>query len=145
MKYKDYYRILGVSETASAKEIKSAYRKLALKYHPDRNPGDKAAEEQFKEAAEAYAILADTEKRQLYDRFGHAGVTGASAGAGGFDPTIFADFSDIFSGLGDVKKLLRAPSSGALRRLGLRADRGRSAGPSASARTPSPCRASRAP
>ena len=102
MSRRDYYEVLGVPRDASDQQIKSAYRKLALKYHPDRNPGDKAAEEQFKEAAEAYAILADAEKRQLYDRFGHAGVSGASAGAGGFDPTIFADFSDIFAGLGDV-------------------------------------------
>ena len=102
MSRRDYYEILGVPRDASDQQIKSAYRKLALKYHPDRNPGDKAAEEQFKEAAEAYAILADAEKRQLYDRFGHAGVSGAGGGAGGFDPTIFADFSDIFAGLGDV-------------------------------------------
>jgi len=99
---RDYYEVLGVERDATDQQIKSAYRKLALKYHPDRNPGDKAAEERFKEAAEAYAVLADTQKRGLYDRFGHAGVSGATAGAGGFDPTIFADFSDIFSGLGDV-------------------------------------------
>ncbi len=98
---RDYYQVLGVDRQATEQQIKSAYRKLALKHHPDRNPGDPAAEEQFKEAAEAYAILADAEKRSLYDRFGHAGVSGAGAGAG-FDPTIFADFSDIFSGLGDV-------------------------------------------
>src|SRR5918994_7199607 len=97
----DYYEVLGVARTATEQEIKSAYRKLALKFHPDRNPGDKAAEDQFKEAAEAYAVLADAEKRAAYDRFGHAGVSGAGAGAG-FDPTIFADFSDIFAGLGDV-------------------------------------------
>ncbi len=102
MSRRDYYEILGVSREATDQHIKSAYRKLALKYHPDRTPGDTQAEERFKEAAEAYAILADTEKRQLYDRFGHAGVSGAGAGAGGFDPTIFADFSDIFAGLGDV-------------------------------------------
>src|SRR5262249_19587422 len=71
---RDYYEILEVSRTASDGEIKSAYRKLAMKYHPDRNPGDKTAEEKFKEAAEAYAILCDSEKRSLYDRFGHAGV-----------------------------------------------------------------------
>jgi molecular chaperone DnaJ len=100
---RDYYEILGVAREATEQEIKSAYRKLALKYHPDRNPGDKPAEDRFKEAAEAYSVLADTEKRGLYDRFGHAGVSGAGAGAGaGFDPTIFADFSDIFAGLGDV-------------------------------------------
>ncbi len=98
---RDYYEVLGVDRQATDQQIKSAYRKLALKHHPDRNPGDKHAEELFKEAAEAYAVLADREKRSLYDRFGHAGV-GATAGAGGFDPTIFADFSDIFAGLGDV-------------------------------------------
>jgi molecular chaperone DnaJ len=98
---RDYYQVLGVERDATDQQIKSAYRKLALKHHPDRNPGKAEAEEQFKEAAEAYAVLADREKRSLYDRFGHAGV-GSAAGAGGFDPTIFADFSDIFSGLGDV-------------------------------------------
>jgi molecular chaperone DnaJ len=97
---RDYYEVLGVERTASDQQIKSAYRKLALKYHPDRNPGDAKAEEAFKEAAEAYAVLADEQKRGLYDRFGHAGVNGA--GGAGFDPTIFADFSDIFAGLGDV-------------------------------------------
>ena len=98
---RDYYEVLSVDRQASDQEIKSAYRKLALKYHPDRNPGDHKAEEAFKEAAEAYSVLADREKRSLYDRFGHAGVGGAAGGAG-FDPTIFADFSDIFAGLGDV-------------------------------------------
>jgi molecular chaperone DnaJ len=97
---RDYYEVLGIGRSASEQEIKSAYRKLALKHHPDRNPGDKAAEEKFKEAAEAYSILADSEKRSLYDRFGHAGV--ASAGSGGYDPTIFADFGDILGGLGDL-------------------------------------------
>ena len=102
MAKRDYYEVLGVERQATDQEIKSAYRKLALKFHPDRNPGDHKAEEAFKEAAEAYSVLADREKRGLYDRFGHAGVAGAGAGGGGFDPTIFADFSDIFSGLGDV-------------------------------------------
>ena len=74
MSKRDYYEVLGVSRTATDVEIKSAYRKLAMKYHPDRNPGDKAAEEPFKECAEAYAVLADGEKRSLYDRFGHEGV-----------------------------------------------------------------------
>jgi molecular chaperone DnaJ len=99
---RDYYEILAVSREASEQQIKSAYRKLALKYHPDRNPGDHEAEERFKEAAEAYAVLADRDKRSLYDRFGHAGVSGVGAGAGGFDPTVFADFGDIFAGLGDI-------------------------------------------
>ena len=103
MTKRDFYEVLGVAREATDPQIKSAYRKLAMQYHPDRNPGDKQAEEKFKEAAEAYAILADSERRALYDRFGHAGVSGAGAGAGaGFDPTIFADFSDIFAGLGDV-------------------------------------------
>lgn len=101
MSKRDYYEILGVSRSAADGEIKSAYRKLAMKYHPDRNPGDKAAEERFKEAAEAYAVLADGEKRALYDRFGHAGVSSA-AGAGGFDPNVFHGFEDILGGLGDI-------------------------------------------
>jgi molecular chaperone DnaJ len=95
---RDYYEVLGVEREATDQQIKSAYRKLALQHHPDRNPGDREAEGRFKEAAEAYAILADREKRALYDRFGHAGVSGA----GGFDPTIFADFSDIFAGIGET-------------------------------------------
>ncbi|HXG56419.1 MAG TPA: molecular chaperone DnaJ [Vicinamibacterales bacterium] len=103
MSKRDYYEVLGVARDATDVQIKSAYRKLALQFHPDRNPGDAAAEESFKEAAEAYSILADAQKRTLFDRFGHAGVSGAGGGAGaGFDPTIFADFSDIFSGLGDM-------------------------------------------
>jgi molecular chaperone DnaJ len=99
---RDYYAVLGVGRTAGDQEIKSAYRKLALKFHPDRNPGDKGAEEQFKECAEAYAVLADPDKRARYDRFGHAAVSGATSGAGGFDPTIFAEFDDIFGSLGDI-------------------------------------------
>jgi molecular chaperone DnaJ len=99
---RDYYAVLGVGRSATDQEIKSAYRKLALKYHPDRNPGDKQAEERFKECAEAYAVLADPEKRARYDRFGHAAVSGTSGGAAGFDPTIFAEFDDIFGSLGDI-------------------------------------------
>jgi len=97
---RDYYEILGVARTATDQEIKSSYRKLALKYHPDRNPGDKVAEEKFKEAAEAYSVLADTDKRHMYDRFGHAGLGGAATG--GFDPTVFTGFEDILGGLGDI-------------------------------------------
>lgn len=99
MSKRDYYEILEVSRTATDQEIKSAYRKLALKYHPDRNQGDKKAEEKFKEAAEAYAILSDGDKRARYDRFGHAGVGG---GPQGFDPSQFTGFEDIFGGLGDI-------------------------------------------
>ena len=102
MSKRDYYEVLGVGRDATDQQIKSAYRKLALKFHPDRNPGDKTAEERFKEAAEAYAVLADAQKRDLYNRFGHAGVSGAGAGAGGFDPTVFAGFEDIFGSLGDL-------------------------------------------
>ena len=100
MSKRDYYEVLGISRTATEQEMKSAYRKLALKYHPDRNPGDASAEERFKQAAEAYAVLADAEKRSRYDRFGHAGVGGAAGAGAGFDPSIFADFSDIFGGFG---------------------------------------------
>jgi molecular chaperone DnaJ len=97
---RDYYEILGVVRTASDQEIKSSYRKLALQFHPDRNPGNKEAEEKFKEAAEAYSVLSDGQKRANYDRFGHAGVgSAAGQGFGGFDPSVFADFSDI---LGDL-------------------------------------------
>jgi molecular chaperone DnaJ len=99
---RDYYEVLGVARTATEVEIKSAYRKMALKYHPDRNPGDQNAEESFKECAEAYAILADADKRAAYDRFGHAGVSSAAGAGAGFDPTIFADFGDILGGLGDI-------------------------------------------
>jgi molecular chaperone DnaJ len=97
---RDYYEVLGVSRTATDAEIKSAYRKLALKYHPDRNPGDHAAEEKFKESAEAYSVLADADKRHLYDRYGHAGLGGAATG--GFDPNVFTGFEDILGGLGDI-------------------------------------------
>jgi molecular chaperone DnaJ len=97
---RDYYEILSVSRTATDQEIKSAYRKLALKFHPDRNPGDRAAEEKFKESAEAYAVLADPDKRHMYDRFGHAGLGGAATS--GFDPNVFTGFEDILGGLGDI-------------------------------------------
>jgi molecular chaperone DnaJ len=99
---RDYYEILGVTRTASDGEIKSAYRKLAMKYHPDRNPGDKSAEEQFKVCAEAYAILADPEKRSAYDRFGHAGVSSAAGAGAGFDPSVFAEFGDFADILGNM-------------------------------------------
>jgi molecular chaperone DnaJ len=93
---RDYYEVLGISRNAGDEEIKRAYRKLALQYHPDRNPGDKEAEENFKEAAEAYEVLRDREKRQIYDRFGHEGLEGRGfRGFSGFED-IFASFGDIF-------------------------------------------------
>jgi molecular chaperone DnaJ len=97
---RDYYEVLGVGRDATEAQLKSAYRKLAVKYHPDKNPGDTQAEERFKEAAEAYAVLCDPQKRAAYDRYGHAGVSGV--GAGGFDPNAFAGFEDIFGSLGDL-------------------------------------------
>ncbi len=98
---KDYYEVLGVPRDATLEQLKSAYRKAALRHHPDRNPGDKEAEAHFKEAAEAYAVLSDADKRTRYDRFGHEGVAGA--GFPGFDPGIFADFEDVLGGLfGDL-------------------------------------------
>jgi molecular chaperone DnaJ len=99
MAKRDYYEILGVNKSASADEIKKSYRKVAMQFHPDRNPGDKAAEEKFKEAAEAYEILSDQDKRAQYDRFGHAGVSGNGRGAhpGGMNmDDIFSQFGDIF-------------------------------------------------
>lgn len=99
---RDYYEVLGIDRGASGDVIKSAYRKLALKYHPDRNPGDTEAEEKFKEASEAYSVLSDDQKRQRYDQFGHQGVNGQS---GGFNPQDFSEFSDIFGdffGFGDI-------------------------------------------
>jgi molecular chaperone DnaJ len=99
MSKRDYYEILGVGKNASADEIKKAYRKVAMQYHPDRNPGDKAAEEKFKEAAEAYEVLSDADKKAQYDRYGHAGMTGNGRGfsGGGMNmEDIFSHFGDIF-------------------------------------------------
>lgn len=102
MSKRDYYEILGLAKNASDEEIKKAYRKLAIKYHPDKNPDDKAAEEKFKEAAEAYEVLSNPEKRQRYNQFGHAGVGGAASGGfggGGMNmDDIFSQFGDIFGG-----------------------------------------------
>lgn len=98
---KDYYKILGVERTASADEIKRAYKKVAIKYHPDRNPGNKEAEEKFKQAAEAYDVLRDPDKRARYDQFGAEGVNGAG-GFGGFGGAQGMDINDIFSAFGDI-------------------------------------------
>jgi molecular chaperone DnaJ len=102
MSKRDYYEVLGVSKGASADEIKKAYRQKAIQFHPDKNPGDKASEEKFKEAAEAYEVLSNSEKKQRYDQYGHQGVGGASGGGygGGFNnmEDIFSSFGDIFGG-----------------------------------------------
>ncbi|MBK9968774.1 MAG: molecular chaperone DnaJ [Holophagales bacterium] len=107
---RDLYEILGVARDATPDQIKSAYRKLALNHHPDRNPGNSEAEQRFREAAEAYSILSDTEKRARYDRYGHEG----NRGAGGFDPNAFVDFADILGdffgmGTGGGRRGRRAP------------------------------------
>ena len=104
MAKRDYYEVLGVSKGADENEIKKAYRKLAMKYHPDKNPGDKPAEEKFKEAAEAYDVLSNPQKKAQYDRFGHAATGAGAGGAGGFGgmnmDDIFSQFGDIFGGGG---------------------------------------------
>ena len=106
---RDYYEVLEVTKTATVEEIKKAYRKKAIQYHPDKNPGDKEAEEKFKEAAEAYDVLSNPDKRSRYDQFGHAGVSGAAGNGGPFGgfggegmsmDDIFSMFGDIFGGRG---------------------------------------------
>jgi molecular chaperone DnaJ len=106
MAKRDYYEVLGVSKSATEEEIKKAYRKKAIQYHPDKNPGDKEAEEKFKEAAEAYEVLSNADKRARYDQFGHAGMSGAGGGFSGGGMSmedIFANFGDLFGGhFGDI-------------------------------------------
>ena len=100
MAKRDYYEVLGLSKSASNSEIKKAYRKMAVKYHPDKNPDDKAAEEKFKEAAEAYEVLSDADKKSKYDQFGHSAFEGGAGGFGGFGGGM--DMDDIFSQFGDI-------------------------------------------
>ncbi|MBX7057306.1 MAG: molecular chaperone DnaJ [Leptospirales bacterium] len=101
MAERDYYEVLGVGRQASKEEVKKAYRQLAIKYHPDKNRGNKEAEEKFKEATEAYEVLSDDEKRRVYDQYGKAGLGGAG-GPGGFGYKAYTDFSDIFGDIGDI-------------------------------------------
>ena len=99
MAKRDYYEVLGVSRSATGTEIKKAYRKLAIQYHPDKNPDNKDAEEKFKEAAEAYEVLSNQETKQRYDQFGHQGMKGGGFGGGGMSmDDIFSNFGDIFGG-----------------------------------------------
>ena len=102
MSKKDYYEVLEISKSASPEEIKKAYRKMAIKYHPDKNPGDSAAEEKFKEAAEAYEVLSDGNKKARYDQYGHAGMGGAAGGFGGGGFGGGMNMDDIFSQFGDI-------------------------------------------
>src|SRR4051812_10000385 len=113
---RDYYEILGLSRESQPEEVKKAYRKLAIQYHPDKNPGDKKAEERFKELSEAYEVLADSKKRQVYDQFGHAGLgAGGAGGTGGFDFQGFGggSINDIFGDIfGDLFGAAGAPGRG---------------------------------
>ena len=102
MSKKDYYEVLEISKSASPEEIKKAYRKMAIKFHPDKNPGDSAAEEKFKEAAEAYEVLSDGNKKARYDQYGHAGMGGAAGGFGGGGFGGGMNMDDIFSQFGDI-------------------------------------------
>ena len=109
MSKRDYYEVLGVDKNADEKEIKKAYRRVAMKYHPDRNPDDPDADEKFKEASEAYEILSDAEKRQAYNQYGHAGVDPQMGGGAGFGGGSFSDifgdvFGDIFGGGGGARR-----------------------------------------
>ena len=117
MAKRDYYEVLGVQKNATKDEIKKGYRKLAVQYHPDKNPGDKEAEEKFKEATEAYEILSDEQKRQIYDQYGFAGLEGMGGGGGGYSHA-YADFSDLFEGfdLGGIFGNIFGGSNGGRRR-----------------------------
>lgn len=117
MAKRDYYEVLGVQKGASKDEIKKGYRKLAVQFHPDKNPGDKEAEEKFKEATEAYEVLSDEQKRPIYDQYGHAGLDGMGAGGGGGYSHAYSDFSDLFGGgFGDIFENLFGGGGGSRRR-----------------------------
>src|ERR1700679_677854 len=116
----DYYELLSVSRTCGDQELKTAYRRLAMQYHPDRNPDNPAAEEKFKQASEAYQVLSDPQKRSVYDRFGHAGLNGAGGGNSGFEGFTGTDLGDIF---GDFFGEMFNVGGGS--RRGSRAQRGR--------------------
>jgi molecular chaperone DnaJ len=120
MAKRDYYEVLGIERNANKDDIKKAYRKLAMQYHPDRNPGDKSAEDKFKEAAEAYEILSHDDKKNNYDRFGHEGVRGSGFGADGFSNVndIFSHFSDIFGGSSIFDEFFGGNQRGRSRRRG---------------------------
>ncbi|MCL4151071.1 UNVERIFIED_CONTAM: hypothetical protein GTU68_020746, partial [Idotea baltica] len=121
MAKRDYYEILGVGKSGSKDELKKAYRKIAIKYHPDKNPDNPDAENKFKEAAEAYEVLSDDKKRQQYDQFGHQGMRGA-AGGGGFSgggmsmDDIFSQFGDVFGGHNPFEGFFGGDSSGLLQK-----------------------------
>jgi len=124
---RDYYEVLGVEKDAVKDDIKKAYRRLAIQFHPDKNPGDKVAEEKFKEATEAYEVLGDDEKRQTYDRFGFAGVDGMGGPNGAHDfSSVFRDFEDIFGGMGGFSSIFDSffGGSGGQRSRGERVQRG---------------------
>lgn len=120
MAKRDYYEVLGVNRNSTKDDIKKAYRKLAMQFHPDRNPGDKESEEKFKEAAEAYEILSHDDKRNNYDRFGHEGVRGSTFGSNGFSSVndIFSHFSDIFGGSSIFDEFFGGSQRGRSRRRG---------------------------
>ncbi|ULQ58851.1 molecular chaperone DnaJ [Brucepastera parasyntrophica] len=131
MAKKDYYEVLGVQKSATKDDLKKAYRKLAVQYHPDKNAGNKEAEEKFKEASEAYEVLSDDQKRQIYDQYGHAGLEGmGGGGSGGFDPSHFQGFEDIFGDFGGIFENLFGGGSSRRRS----SSRGRSATQGASLR-----------
>ena len=102
MAKRDYYDVLGVPKNATGDEIKKAYRKVAMQHHPDRNPGDKSAEDKFKESAEAYEVLSDADKKAKYDRYGHAANLGSHSGNGGFQGGGGMSMEDIFTNFGDI-------------------------------------------